>query len=79
MKEGQQDIYYILGDDERSLRYSHTGCGDRLVYEVLLMMIRWTPSCLVRLKDYKDTPDQCRHATFRSQRMEEKGSETTPA
>jgi len=80
MKEGQQDIYYILGDDERSLRYSpHLDAVHRLGYEVLLMTDPLDAFMLVRLKDYKDhSLTNVATADLPLPENGEKGSETTP-
>jgi molecular chaperone HtpG len=53
MKPGQEKIYYILGDDERSLLYSpHLDLVRKYDYEVLLLTDPVDPIMLVRLHQY---------------------------
>jgi molecular chaperone HtpG len=53
MKPGQEKIYYILGDDERSLLYSpHLDIVRNYDYEVLLLTDPVDPIMLVRLHQY---------------------------
>jgi len=53
MKPGQEKIYYILGDDERSLRYSpHLDIVRQYDYEVLLLTDPVDPIMLSRLQKY---------------------------
>lgn len=55
MPEGQSDIYYILGDDERSLLYSpHLDIVRQRGYEVLLMADPVDAFMLVRMHEYKE-------------------------
>jgi len=55
MAPEQTDIYYILGDDERSLVYSpHLDIVHRLGYEALLLADPVDAFMLVRLSKYKD-------------------------
>lgn len=57
MKEDQKAIYYILGDDEHSVRYSpHLDVVRRYGYEVLLLTDPVDAFMLVRLKEYKGHP-----------------------
>lgn len=57
MKEGQNDIYYIVGDEERSLIYSpHLDMVREQDYEVLLMADPLDAFMLVRLNKYGDHP-----------------------
>ncbi len=54
MKPGQERIYYLLGDDERSLRYSpHLDLVRPYGYEVLLMADPIDPFVLSRLREYE--------------------------
>jgi molecular chaperone HtpG len=54
MPEGQNEIYYILGDDERSLRFSpHLDAVRSHGYEVLLMADPLDSFMLIRLKEYQ--------------------------
>lgn len=55
MKEGQSDIYYILGDDERSVVYSpHLDIFKKHGFEVLLLTEPIDPFMVVRLTKFKD-------------------------
>jgi molecular chaperone HtpG len=55
MKEGQSDIYYIMGDDERSVIYSpHLDIVRRYDYEVILLTDPLDAFMLVRLNKYQD-------------------------
>jgi molecular chaperone HtpG len=55
MKPDQMDIYYIMGDDERSVIYSpHLDIIKKHELEVLLMTEPIDPFMLVRLPKYKD-------------------------
>jgi molecular chaperone HtpG len=55
MKPDQMDIYYIMGDDERSVIYSpHLDIIKKHGLEVLLMTEPIDPFMLVRLPKYKD-------------------------
>ena len=55
MKPGQEDIYYILGDDERSIIYSpHLDYLKKHEYDVLLLVDPVDPFMVVRLNKYKD-------------------------
>ena len=57
MKAGQEKIYYILGDDERSVIHSpHLDIVRRYDYETLLLTDPLDAFILVRLKDYGDHP-----------------------
>ncbi len=57
MKEGQSEIYYIMGDDERSVIYSpHLDIIRQYDYEVLLLTDPLDAFMLVRLNKYKDFP-----------------------
>lgn len=54
MKPGQERIYYLLGDDERSLRYSpHLDLVRPYGFEVLLMTDPLDPFVLSRLREYQ--------------------------
>lgn len=54
MPEGQTAIYYILGDDERSARYSpHLDAVRQHGYEVLFLTDPIDPFMLVRMKEYQ--------------------------
>ena len=54
MKEGQDKIYYILGDDERSIISSpHLEVFRHQGYDVLLMADPLDPFMLIRLDEYK--------------------------
>ena len=54
MKEGQDKIYYILGDDERSIINSpHLEVFRHLGYDVMLMTDPLDPFMLIRLNEYK--------------------------
>jgi molecular chaperone HtpG len=55
MKPGQEDIYYIMGDDERSVIYSpHLDIVKPYDYEVLLLTDPLDAFMLVRLNKYLD-------------------------
>jgi molecular chaperone HtpG len=55
MKEGQDKIFYILGDDERSVIHSpHLDLVRRYDYETLLLTDPLDAFVLVRLKEYGD-------------------------
>jgi molecular chaperone HtpG len=55
MKEGQKDIYYILGDDPRSVKYSpHLDVVRKYDYEVLILTEPVDSFMLVRLNKYQD-------------------------
>jgi molecular chaperone HtpG len=55
IKDGQTDIYYILGDDERSVIYSpHLDIIKKHGYEVLLLTEPIDAFMVVRLTKYKD-------------------------
>jgi molecular chaperone HtpG len=55
MKPGQEDIYYILGDDERSVVYSpHLDIIKKHEFEVLLLTEPIDPFVVVRLEKYKE-------------------------
>jgi molecular chaperone HtpG len=55
MKPEQKDIYYILGDDERSVVYSpHLDILRKHALEVLLLTEPIDPFMVVRLAKYKD-------------------------
>jgi molecular chaperone HtpG len=57
MKPEQKDIYYILGDDERSVIYSpHLDIIKKHGLEVLLLTEPIDPFMVVRLAKYKDLP-----------------------
>lgn len=57
MKPDQQAIYYIMGDDERSVLYSpHLDVVRHYGYPVLLMTDPIDPFMLARLTKYKDKP-----------------------
>ena len=57
MKPDQKAIYYIMGDDERSVLYSpHLDMVRRHGYPVLLMTDPLDSFMLVRLNKYKDFP-----------------------
>jgi molecular chaperone HtpG len=54
MPEGQPAIYYILGDDERSVRYSpHLDVVRQHNYEVLFLTDPIDPFMLVRMKEFQ--------------------------
>ena len=55
MKPGQESIYYILGDDERSVIYSpHLDIIRKHEFEVLLLTEPIDPFMVVRLAKYKE-------------------------
>jgi molecular chaperone HtpG len=55
MKDGQKEIYYLLGDDERSIQYSpHLDLIRKHDYEVLLLTDPLDSFMLVRLQKYED-------------------------
>ena len=55
LKPEQKEIYYILGDDERSVTYSpHLDLLRRLDYEVLALTDPVDAFMMVRLHEYKD-------------------------
>lgn len=55
MKPGQEDIYYIIGDDDRSVIYSpHLDVVKSYDYEVLLLTDPLDAFMLVRLTKYQD-------------------------
>jgi molecular chaperone HtpG len=55
MQDGQEEIYYILGDDEHSVLYSpHLDLVKERGYEVLLLTDPIDSFMLVRLTQYKD-------------------------
>ena len=55
MQPDQSDIYYIMGDDERSLMYSpHLDVVRQYDYEVLLMADPVDAFMLVRLNEYRE-------------------------
>ena len=57
MKPDQKDIYYIMGDDQRSVVHSpHLDVVRHYGYEALIMTDPVDAFLLVRLKDYKDHP-----------------------
>jgi molecular chaperone HtpG len=57
MKADQNDIYYIMGNDERSAVHSpHLDVIRAYGYEVLLMTDPLDAFMLVRLKEYQDHP-----------------------
>jgi molecular chaperone HtpG len=57
MPAGQKQVYYILGDDERSVLHSpHLDPVRRLGFPVLLMTDPLDAFMLTRLKEYKDHP-----------------------
>ncbi len=57
MPEGQPAIYYILGDDERSLRHSpHLDAVHSHGYEVLLLADPLNSFMLMRFKEYQGKP-----------------------
>jgi molecular chaperone HtpG len=57
IKEGQKDIYIILGDDERSAKYSpHLDLLNRYDYEVLVLTDPIDAFMLVKLTRYQDHP-----------------------
>jgi molecular chaperone HtpG len=57
MKPDQKDIYYIMGDDERSVMFSpHLDLIRRYGYEVLILTDPMDAFMLTRLKQYKDHP-----------------------
>jgi HSP90 family molecular chaperone len=57
MKEGQEKIYYILGDDERSVIHSpHLDIVRRREYETLMLTDPMDAFMLVRLKEYEGHP-----------------------
>jgi molecular chaperone HtpG len=57
MKPDQESIYYIMGDDARSVLYSpHLDMVKQLGYEVLMMTDPVDAFMLVRLNQYKDKP-----------------------
>jgi len=59
MKSGQKGIYYVLGDDERSLRHSpHLDLIRRHGYDVLLLADPVDSFVLLRLTKYQEKPLQ---------------------
>lgn len=57
MKPGQSDIYYILGDDQRSVQYSpHLDVVRRYDYDVLTLTDPLDAFMLARLNQYQDKP-----------------------
>ena len=55
MKPGQKDIYYILGDDERSIIYSpHLDYIKKHGFEVFLLTDPIDPFMVIRLAQFKD-------------------------
>jgi molecular chaperone HtpG len=55
MKPGQSDIYYILGDDERSVVYSpHLDIIKKHSFDVLLLTEPIDPFMVMKLTKYKD-------------------------
>ena len=55
MQPGQEDIYYILGDDERSVVHSpHLDVVQHYKYDVLILTDPVDPFMLVRLHEYQD-------------------------
>ena len=55
MKPGQEDIYYIIGDDDRSVVYSpHLDIVKSYDYEVLMLTDPLDAFMLVRLTKYQD-------------------------
>jgi molecular chaperone HtpG len=55
MQPDQKDIYYILGDDERSIIYSpHLDIIKKYGFDVLLLTEPVDPFLIVRLSKYKD-------------------------
>jgi molecular chaperone HtpG len=57
MKPDQKEIYYIIGDDERSVLYSpHLDVVRHYDYEVLLMTEPVDAFMLVKLNQYKEYP-----------------------
>ncbi len=55
MKPDQKDIYYILGDDERSIIYSpHLDIIKKYGFDVFLLTEPVDPFLVVRLSKYKD-------------------------
>jgi molecular chaperone HtpG len=54
MKPGQKDIYYILGDDERSIIYSpHLDYIKKHGFEVILLTNPIDPFMVIRLAKFK--------------------------
>ncbi|MBN2547613.1 MAG: molecular chaperone HtpG [Anaerolineales bacterium] len=57
MKPDQKDIYYIMGDDDRSaMRSPHLDAVRKLGYDVLLMTDPMDAFMLLRLDQYKEHP-----------------------
>jgi molecular chaperone HtpG len=57
MKPGQEQIFYIMGDDEHSVRYSpHLDLVKQHGYDVLMLTDPLDAFMLVRLTHYKDHP-----------------------
>jgi molecular chaperone HtpG len=55
MQEGQEQIYYIMGDDEHSVMYSpHLDVVRHYDYEVLILSDPIDAFMLVRLREYQD-------------------------
>jgi molecular chaperone HtpG len=55
MNPGQKDIYYILGDDERSIIYSpHLDYIKKYGFEVILLTDPIDPFMVIRLAKFKD-------------------------
>lgn len=81
MQPGQSDIYYIVGDDERSLIYSpHLDVLREQEYEVLLMSDPLDSFMLVRLTKYGDHPlVNVANADLKLPEEEEKAGESEPA
>ncbi len=57
LKEGQNDIYYILGEDEHSVIYSpHLDVVRKLGYDVLMLTEPVDAFMLMQFKKYKEHP-----------------------
>jgi molecular chaperone HtpG len=81
MKAGQKDIYYIMGDDERSVVHSpHLDLMRRYEYEVLLFTDPLDAFMMVKLNNYQEHPlTNVANAELEVPKREETGEENTPS
>ena len=81
MQPEQKHIYYILGDDERSVLYSpHLDVMRRYGFSVLVMSDPMDAFMLTRLTKYKDLPlTNVAAADLELPKQEEKPEEAAPA
>jgi molecular chaperone HtpG len=81
MKEGQKDIYFIMGDDERSVIHSpHLDLVRKYNYEVLLLTDPLDAFMLVKLNKYQEHPlSNVASADLELPESGETGEEGTPA